>query len=217
MKKKLGVLISGSGTNLQAIIDSIKNGYIDNAEIAIVISNLENAYGLERAQNANIPTKVISHKNFSDRESFEKKLIETLKNYDVDYVILAGFMRVLTSYFINEFKNKILNIHPALLPSFPGENGQKQAFDYGVKFSGCTVHFVDEGTDTGPIIVQAVVPVLQNDTEETLKKRILVQEHKIFPYAIKLLVNDKLTIAGRKVICKDVDEISKDMFLINPF
>ncbi len=216
--KKLGILISGSGTNLQSIIDNIHSGYIKNGEIAIVISNNPEAYGLTRAQKHNIPNIVINHKDFQNREDFEQKIIDELEKFNVDYVILAGFMRVLTKKFISYFHNRILNIHPALLPCFPGTDGQKQAFDYGVKFSGCTVHFVDEGTDTGPIIIQAVVPVLQNDNVETLKKRILAQEHTIFPYAIKLLLEDKLRIVGRKVeIINEQTENLKDIFLINPF
>ncbi len=216
--KKLGILISGSGTNLQSIIDNINSGFIKNAEISVVISNNSEAYGLVRAEKSSIPTAVINHKDFPNREDFEEKLIEKLEEYNIDYVILAGFMRVLTKKFISHYRYKILNIHPALLPSFPGTDGQKQAFEYGVKFSGCTVHFVDEGTDTGPIIVQAVVPVLQNDNVETLKKRILAKEHIIFPYAIKLLVEDKLQISGRKVYIKDEPtENMKDLFLINPY
>ena len=216
--EKLGVLISGSGTNLQSIIDNIKEGYIKNAEISVVISNLEDAYGLKRAEKNNIPAYIVDHNDYPDRESFENKLIEILDAYEINYVILAGFMRVLTKHFIDYYKNRILNIHPALLPSFPGVDAQKQAFDYGVKFSGCTVHFVDSGVDTGPIIVQAVVPVLQNDTEETLKKRILAQEHKIYPFAIKLLVEKKLSIVGRKVKILDENlENLKDIFIINPY
>ncbi len=216
--KKIAVLVSGSGSNLQAIIDSIKNGYIKNTVISVVLSNNPDAFGIKRAQKAGIPVSVIEHSKFETRENFEKELVDTLKKYEVNYVILAGFMRVLTNYFISAFKNRILNIHPALLPSFPGVDAQKQAFDYGVKFSGCTVHFVDEGTDTGPIIVQAVVPVLEQDTEESLKKRILAQEHKIYPYAIKLLVEEKLAIVGNKVklINQDIDNL-KDMFIINPY
>ncbi len=216
--KKLGILISGSGTNLQSIIDNVKSGFISNGEIAVVISNNPDAYGLKRAEKNNIPTAVVNHKNYPNREDFEEKLIEILEKYNVDYVILAGFMRVLTKKFISFYHYKILNIHPALLPSFPGTDGQKQAFEYGVKFTGCTVHFVDEGTDTGPIIVQAVVPVLQNDNVETLKKRILAQEHTIFPYAIKLLTEDKLRIVGRKVeIINEPTGNLKDIFLINPY
>ncbi len=216
MKKKLGVLISGSGTNLQAIIDNIETGFIP-AEISVVISNNPDAYGLKRAEKKDIPTEVINHKDFSSREEFEKELIKILNNYNVDYVILAGFMRVLTKYFINNFKNRILNIHPALLPSFPGVDAQKQAFDYGVKFSGCTVHFVTEEVDVGPIIIQAVVPVLQEDTAEKLQKRILDKEHIIFPLAIKMLVEDKLKIVGNKVKWDIPVENIKDMYLINPF
>ncbi len=214
--KKLGVLISGSGTNLQAIIDNIETGFIP-AEISVVISNNPDAYGLKRAEKKNIPTEVINHRDFSSREEFEKKLIEILNDFNVDYVILAGFMRVLTKYFINNFKNRILNIHPALLPSFPGVDAQKQAFDYGVKFSGCTVHFVTEEVDVGPIIIQAVVPVLQEDTAEKLQKRILEKEHIIFPLAIKMLVEEKLKIVGNKVEWKIPVENIKDMYLINPF
>ncbi len=214
--KKLGVLISGSGTNLQAIIDNIENGFIP-AEISVVISNNPDAYGLKRAKKKNIPTVVINHRDFSSREEFEKKLIEILNDFNVDYVILAGFMRVLTKYFINNFKNRILNIHPALLPSFPGVDAQKQAFEYGVKFSGCTVHFVTEEVDVGPIIIQAVVPVLQEDTAEKLQKRILEKEHIIFPLAIKMLVEEKLKIVGNKVKWEIPVENIKDMYLINPF
>ena len=214
--KKLGVLISGSGTNLQAIIDNIETGFIP-AEISVVISNNPDAYGLKRAEKKGIPIEVINHKDFPSREEFEKKLIEVLDSYNVDYVILAGFMRVLTDFFINHFKNRILNIHPALLPSFPGVNAQKQAFDYGVKFSGCTVHFVTEKVDVGPIIIQAVVPVLPEDTAEKLQKRILEKEHIIFPLAIKMLVEEKLKIAGNKVKWLVPVENIKDMYLINPY
>ncbi len=214
--KKLGILISGSGTNLQAIIDNINSGYIP-AEISVVISNNPDAYGLKRAEKYNIPTKIINHKNFSSREEFEQELIKVLDDYNVDYVILAGFMRVLTKFFISHFRNRILNIHPALLPSFPGVNAQKQAFDYGVKFSGCTVHFVTEEVDVGPIIIQAVVPVLQEDTAEKLQKRILEKEHIIFPLAIKMVVEDKISIVGNKVKWNVPVENIKDMYLINPF
>ncbi len=214
--KKLGILISGSGTNLQAIIDNIETGFIP-AEISIVISNNPDAYGLKRAEKKGISIEVINHKDYPSREEFEKKLIEKLDSYNVDYVILAGFMRVLTVFFINHFKNRILNIHPALLPSFPGVNAQKQAFDYGVKFSGCTVHFVTKEVDVGPIVIQAVVPVLPEDTAEKLQKRILEKEHIIFPLAIKMLVEDKLKIEGNKVKWLVPVENVKDMSLINPY
>ncbi len=214
--KNLGILISGSGTNLQAIIDNIENGFIP-AKISIVISNNPSAYGIKRAERKGIPVEVINHKDFSSREDFEKALIDCLEKHKVDYVILAGFMRVLTKFFINHYKDRILNIHPALLPSFPGVNAQKQAFDYGVKFSGCTVHFVTEKVDHGPIIIQAVVPVLQDDTPEKLQKRILEKEHIIFPLAIKMLVEEKLQISGNKVIWKVPVENMKDMYMINPY
>ena len=214
--KKLGVLISGSGTNLQAIIDNIETGFIP-AEISVVISNNPDAYGLKRAEKKGIPTEVINHKDYPSREEFEKKLIEKLDSYNVDYVILAGFMRVLTDFFINHFRNRILNIHPALLPSFPGVNAQKQAFDYGVKFSGCTVHFVTKEVDVGPIIIQAVVPILPEDTAEKLQKRILEKEHIIFPLAIKMLVEEKLKIVDNKVKWLVPIENIKDMYLINPY
>ena len=214
--KKLGILISGSGTNLQAIIDNVESKYIP-AEISVVISNNPDAYGLVRAKNRNIPTAVVDHRKYSKREDFEKKLIEILDSYNVDFVILAGFMRILTKFFINHYKNRILNIHPALLPSFPGVDAQKQAFDYGVKFSGCTVHFVTEEVDHGPIIIQAVVPVLQDDTVESLRKRILEKEHIIFPLAIKMLVENRLIIKGNKVICDTEIENLKDIYIINPY
>ena len=214
--KKLGVLISGSGTNLQAIIDNIETRFIP-AEISVVISNNPDAYGLKRAEKKGIETVIVNHKDYDSREHFEAKLIEVLEKYKVDYVILAGFMRVLTKFFISHFKNRILNIHPALLPSFPGVNAQKQAFDYGVKFSGCTVHFVTEEVDVGPIIIQAVVPVLQEDTSEKLQKRILEKEHIIFPLAIKMLVEEKISIIDNKVKWNVPVENIKDMYLINPF
>ncbi len=196
--KRIAVLISGSGSNLQSIIDSARSGYL-KVEIAVVISNKEEAYGLTRAVNHGIPTEVIKHGDFSGREEFERKLIDILEGYSIDLVVLAGFMRVLTPLFVNHFHHRIMNIHPALLPSFPGTHGQEQAFDYGVRFTGCTTHFVDEGTDTGPIIIQAVVPVLAEDTVETLASRILKEEHRIYPESLKLWSEDRLVIEGRKV------------------
>ena len=165
----------------------------------MVISNKEEAYGLTRARNHGIPARIISHGDFDSREAFETKLIGTLDEYGVDLVVLAGFMRVLTPHFVNHYHHRIINIHPAILPSFPGTHGQKQALDYGVRFSGCTTHFVDEGTDTGPIILQAVVPVLPDDTEESLGTRILKEEHRIFPESLKLWSEGRLVIEGRKV------------------
>jgi phosphoribosylglycinamide formyltransferase-1 len=197
--KKIAVLVSGGGSNLQSIIDSVESGYL-NIQIAVVLSNKEETYGLTRATNHGIPTQVVSHKEFNNREKFENRLIEVLDGYGVDLVVLAGFMRVLTPLFVNHYHHKIINIHPAILPSFPGTHGQKQALDYGVRFSGCTTHFVDEGTDTGPIIIQAVVPVLPDDTEESLGTRILKEEHRIFPESLKLWSEGRILIEGRKVI-----------------
>ena len=196
--KKIAVLISGGGSNLQSIIDSAESGYL-KVEIAVVLSNKEDAYGLTRARNHGIPAEVVKHGDYQSREDFEAKLIEVLDGYHVDLVVLAGFMRVLTPFFVNHYHSRIINIHPAILPSFPGTHGQKQALDYGVRFSGCTTHFVDEGTDTGPIIIQAVVPILSDDTEETLGSRILKEEHRIFPESIKLWAEGRLVIEGRKV------------------
>ncbi|MCL5885093.1 MAG: phosphoribosylglycinamide formyltransferase [Deltaproteobacteria bacterium] len=194
----IAVLISGSGSNLQAIIDSSEKGEIPG-RVGIVISNKADAYGLVRAKKHGIPTEVINHRDFPTREEFDNRLVEILRKSGAELVCLAGFMRVLTPVFVRAFSNRILNIHPALLPSFPGTHGPKQALDHGVRFSGCTVHFLDEGVDTGPIVVQAVVPVYDDDTEETLAARILVQEHKIYPMAIRLFFQGKLKIVGRRV------------------
>jgi len=203
---KLGVLISGSGSNLQSIIDNIEKGTL-KATIKIVISNTPHAFGLTRAQKHGLPVAVLKHEDFKSREDFDREIIRLLKINDVDLVVLAGFMRILTPTFLKAFHQKIINIHPALLPSFPGTHGQKDAFEYGVKFSGCTVHFVDEGVDTGPIIIQSVVPVFQDDTRETLAARILKEEHRIYPQAIQFFAEGKIVIAGRKVQIKDADKI----------
>lgn len=204
----LGVLVSGSGTNLQAIIDAIESKKLD-ARINVVISNNPDAYAVQRAKNHNIPVEIILSPNVligepnntaAAREDYDSIIIETLKRYSVDLVVLAGFMRLLTSKFIKTFPMRIMNIHPALLPAFPGLNVQKKAVDYGVKFSGATVHFVDDGVDTGPIIIQAVVPVYDDDTDKTLAERILKEEHRIYPYAIQLFSEKRLEIKGRRVI-----------------
>ena len=196
--KKIAVLVSGGGSNLQSIIDSVESGYL-NIQIAVVLSNKEDSYGLTRAKNHGIPTQVVSHGDFNSREEFESRLIQVLDGYDVELVVLAGFMRVLTPLFVNHYHHRIINIHPAILPAFPGTHAQKQALDYGVRFSGCTTHFVDEGTDTGPIIIQAIVPVLPDDTEESLGLRILREEHRIFPESLKLWSEGRILIEGRKV------------------
>jgi phosphoribosylglycinamide formyltransferase 1 len=197
----IAVLVSGSGSNLQAIIDASERGDIP-CRVALVVSNKADAYGLTRAKKHNIPTAVINHKDFPTREAFDVNLVEVVKGSGAELVCLAGFMRVLTPVFLRAFPNRIINIHPALLPSFPGTHGPKQALEYGVKFSGCTVHFVDEGVDTGPVIVQAVVPVFDDDTEDTLAARILTQEHRIYPMAIRLVFKGNLRVSGRRVLAE---------------
>ena len=196
--RKIGVLVSGRGSNLQAIMDRIADGYLP-LKIAVVISDKSDAYALERAQNAGIKTVAVERKGCASKDEFEAKITAALEEAGCELVVLAGFMRILSGGFVNKWHHKIINIHPALLPSFPGLHGQGQAVAYGVKFSGCTVHFVDEGTDSGPIILQKVVPVLDDDTEDTLADRILMQEHIAMPEALKLWAEDKLEINGRKV------------------
>lgn len=198
MSKKIGVVVSGRGSNLQSIIDHIAEGKL-NVEIAVVVSDHKEAFALERAAKAGIPTVVVERKGCKDKAEFEDKIDTALRDAGAEVVVLAGFMRILTGHFISRWEHKIINIHPALLPSFKGLDAQGQAVDYGVKVAGCTVHFVDEGTDTGPIILQKVVPVLDDDTEETLAARILKEEHKALPEAIQLWADGKLTIKGRKV------------------
>jgi phosphoribosylglycinamide formyltransferase 1 len=199
---KLGVLISGNGSNLQSIIDNIEKGSL-KATIKIVISNNPDAFGLSRAKKHGIPFIVLKNGDFKRKEDFDLELMKILKDNGVELVILAGFMRIISPAFLKAFSHKIMNIHPALLPSFPGLHGQKQALEYGVKFSGCTVHFVDEGVDTGPIIIQSMVPVHDDDTEETLAARILKEEHKIYPQAIQFFADGKIEINGRKVRIKN--------------
>jgi phosphoribosylglycinamide formyltransferase-1 len=198
VRKKIGVIVSGRGSNLQSIIDHITEGKLD-VEVAVVVSDHADAFALERAAKAGIATAVVERKGCRDKEEFEDKIDAALRNAGAELVVLAGFMRILTGHFISRWEHKIINIHPALLPSFKGLDAQGQAVDYGVKVAGCTVHFVDEGTDTGPIILQKVVPVMDEDTEETLAARILVEEHKALPEAIRLWSEGKLSIKGRKV------------------
>lgn len=195
---KLAVLVSGNGTNLQAIIDSIEAAEI-NASVCCVISNNADAYALTRAKKHGIPSVVHENSGFTDRRGYDAATLEILRGYDVELVILAGFMRILTEVMVNAFPNAIMNVHPALLPAFPGLHAQRQALNYGVRYTGCTVHFVDCGTDTGPIIMQSVVPVEQNDTEESLSKRIQKAEHLALPAAIKLYVDKRIKIEGRHV------------------
>jgi phosphoribosylglycinamide formyltransferase 1 len=199
---KLGVLISGRGSNLQAIIDSIARGDL-KAEIPIVISNRADAAGLARAQQHGIATTVIDHRKFATREDFDRALAAALTAKDVELVVCAGFMRLLSRVMLAAFPNRILNTHNALLPAFPGIHGPRDAIEHGVKLAGCTVFFVAEGVDTGPIIIQAAVPVLPDDDEEALAARIVEQEHRIYPYAIRLYQEGRLEISGRKVIVRD--------------
>lgn len=198
---KIGVLASGRGSNFQAIIDEIEAGRLP-ARIEILIVDNPNAYAIERAKKHNIPYLFINPKDFSSKEAFYEKIRDELLSRAVELVILAGFMRIVKKPLLDAFPNRIMNIHPALLPSFPGLHGQKQAVDYGVRISGCTVHFVDEGVDSGPIIIQAAVPVHPDDTEDTLAERILKLEHKIFPEAIRLFAEGRLEVVGRKVKIK---------------
>ena len=197
----IGVLVSGRGTNLQAIIEAIEEGKIEG-EIKVVISDNPDAYALKRAQQYHINTRYINFKEFKNREDYDKEIIKTLKEKKIELVVLAGYMRILSPYFIRTYKNKIMNIHPALLPSFPGLHAQKQAIEYGAKVSGCTVHFVDEGVDSGPIILQKAVEVSDDDTEESLAEKILKEEHQIYPRAIQLFSEGRLIIKGRRVFIK---------------
>jgi len=197
--RNIAVLVSGRGSNMQAIIDNIENGVIPNASITVVFSDVGSTYALERAQNHGIDTFFVNPEQYENKESYEKEILRNLEKYDIDLILLAGYMRVVGPTLLDPYRNKMLNIHPALLPSFPGLHAQKQAFDHGVRVSGCTVHFVDDCVDTGPIIIQKCVPVLDDDTEETLAARILEQEHKIFPEAVRLFVQGQLRIEGRKV------------------
>lgn len=194
----VGVLISGRGSNLQAIIDASEKGEIP-AKVAVVISNNPEAYGLERAKQHNIPVVVIDNREYKDKNTYELEIVKVLEQHKVDLVCLAGYMRIVGPVLLDHYQGKMINIHPSLLPSFPGLHAQRQALDHGVLITGCTVHFVDAGCDTGPIIIQSAVPVLEKDTEETLSERILQQEHLIYPQSIKLIAQGKLKIEGRKV------------------
>jgi phosphoribosylglycinamide formyltransferase-1 len=202
----IAVLISGGGTNLQSIIDVIEAKQLD-AKIQFVLSNKADAYGLVRAKNHGIPTEVLDHKSFPSREAYDQAVVDLLHERGVELVVLAGFMRLLSPVFIKAYSNRIMNIHPALLPAFPGLHVQKKALEHGVRFAGCTVHFVNEECDEGPIIIQAVVPVFADDTEDALAARILKQEHKIYPRAIQLYAEGRLHVVGRRVL---VDGHSKD-------
>ena len=199
MGRRLGVLISGRGSNLQAIIDAVAGGRLD-ASIAVVVSNKPNAGGLERASAAGIETAVLEHTAYDSREAYDLTLVETLGRYQVDLVCLAGFMRLLSPVIIDAFPNRILNVHPSLLPAFPGMHGQTQAIDYGTKVAGATVHIVTPELDAGPIVLQATVPVEDDDTPESLAARILEQEHRIYPEAIGLVLAGGWRIEGRRFL-----------------
>jgi len=213
---RIGVLISGSGSNLQALIDAVGRAEI-NGKIVLVISNDPDAYGLVRAANQQISTAVILPADYLSREEYDQALVNILKDAKVELVCLAGFMRVITPVFIEEFPGRIINIHPALLPAFPGTHGQEQTFSYGTRVAGCTVHFVDDQVDHGSIIIQAVVPVLPDDDEDSLSARILCCEHKIYPEAVRLFCDGRLHIDGRKVKISGQEAVDlDDMCLINP-
>ncbi len=199
MGKRIGVLLSGRGSNFEALADSVAAGRIPGAEIAVVVSNREGSPGIEKAKERKIATRVIPSKGL-EREAYDRQVVAVLHEHKVDLVCLAGYMRLLSPFFVASFPNRILNIHPSLLPSFPGLESQRQALEYGVKFAGCTVHFVDENLDAGPIVVQATVPVRDDDTEETLSSRILKEEHRIYTEAVRIVLEGKYKIVGRRVV-----------------
>ena len=199
MTKRIGVLLSGRGSNFEALADSISAGRIPNAQIAVVISNRDGAPGIDRARARGLATRVIPSKGL-EREPYDRLVVTALREAQVELVCLAGYMRLLSPFFVAAFPQRILNIHPSLLPSFPGLESQKQALDYGVKFAGCTVHFVDENLDAGPIVLQAVVPVEDNDTEDSLSARILQEEHRIYCEAVRIVLEGKFKIEGRRVL-----------------
>jgi phosphoribosylglycinamide formyltransferase 1 len=199
MKKRIGVLLSGRGSNFDALADSAAAGRIPNAEIAIVISNREGAPGIEKARARGIEARAIPSKGL-EREAYDKLVVAALQEKKVDLVCLAGYMRLLSPYFVAAFRNRILNIHPSLLPAFPGLEAQRQALEHGAKFSGCTVHFVDENLDAGPIVLQAVVPIENGDTPDTLSERILREEHRIYTEAVRIVLEGRYRMEGRRVL-----------------
>jgi phosphoribosylglycinamide formyltransferase-1 len=195
---KVGILISGRGSNMVSLVKAMQAGGIP-ADPAVVVSNVPTAKGLEKAREMGVATEVVDHKKIKPRKVHEQAIAQLLKKYDVDLVCLAGYMRLLKGALLTEYENRIFNIHPALLPAFPGLDVQQAAIDYGAKLSGCTVHFVDEECDHGPIVIQAPVPILEGDTADDLAARILEQEHRIYPEAVKLYFQDRLRIEGRIV------------------
>ena len=202
MARRIGVLLSGRGSNFEALADSVAAGRIPDAEIAVAVSNREGAPGIDRARARGIETRVIPSKGLQ-REEHDRLVVAALEERRVDLVCLAGYMRLLSPYFIQKFPQRILNIHPSLLPAFPGLEAQRQAHEYGVKFTGCTVHFVDENLDAGPIVAQAVVPVRDDDTPETLAARILAEEHRLYTEAVRLVLSGNFRIEGRRVIAAE--------------
>jgi phosphoribosylglycinamide formyltransferase 1 len=209
MKKRIGVLLSGRGSNFEALAESAAAGRIPNAKIAIVISNRENAPGIERARARGIEARVIPSKGL-EREAYDKLVVGGLQEKKVDLVCLAGYMRLLSPYFVAAFRTRILNIHPSLLPAFPGLEAQRQAFEHGAKFAGCTVHFVDENLDAGPIVLQAAVAIKDSDTPETLSERILREEHRIYSEAVRIVLEGRYRIEGRRVLILTEKEADKN-------
>jgi phosphoribosylglycinamide formyltransferase-1 len=207
-KVGIGVLVSGGGSNLQSIIDHTEAGALD-AEIRIVISNNPDAFALERCRKHRICSVVVDHRQFDTREGYDRRMIAILESSGVELVVMAGFMRILSPEFFRAFPRRIMNIHPALLPAFPGIHVQYKAIEYGVKFAGCTVHFADEGVDTGPIIIQSVVPVFEDDTADTLSARILKEEHRIYPQAIQYYAEGRIEIQGRKVLINNAQRLTE--------
>jgi phosphoribosylglycinamide formyltransferase 1 len=199
MKKRIGVLLSGRGSNFEALAESVARGRIPNAEIAIVVSHREGAPGIERARARGIAAEVIPSKGL-EREAYDRQVVAALQSKQVELVCLAGYMRLLSPYFIESFRGRILNIHPSLLPAFPGLESQRQALEHGVKFAGCTVHFVDESLDAGPIVLQAAVPVHDDDTVDSLSARILAEEHRIYSEAVRIVLECRYRFEGRRVI-----------------
>ena len=199
MKKRIAILLSGRGSNADALAQAVAGGRIPGAEIAVVISNREGAPGIDKARARGISTRVIPSKGLQ-REEYDRLVVAALEETRVDLVCLAGYMRLLSPYFVETFRNRILNIHPSLLPSFPGLEAQRQALEHGVKFTGCTVHFVDENLDAGPIVLQSAVPILDSDTTETLSERILKEEHRIYAEAVRIVLEGRFRLDGRRVL-----------------
>jgi len=205
MKRRIAVLLSGRGSNFEALADSVAAGRIPDTEIALVVSNREGAQGIDKARARGLETCVIPSKGL-EREAYDKLVVAALKEKKVDLVCLAGYMRLLSAYFVAAFPGRIVNIHPSLLPAFPGLESQRQALEHGAKFSGCTVHFVDENLDAGPIILQAVVPILDDDTESSLSERVLLEEHRIYSEAVRIVLEGRYRIEGRRVLMIDPEQ-----------